>query len=103
MPNELPEAFLTISRKARKEHKCCECHNVIQKGAIYIYCSGIWEGSPDSFKTCERCDRVRTLAIKKYPPDFEEEGPAFGQLKEYIREEAGIGRRRLKNRCVRSN
>lgn len=94
MTCEMPQAFRQITRKAKKEHKCCECSGTIAKGMTYIYCSGIWNGSPDSYKTCERCYRVRILAIKKYPPYLQEEGPAFGELRDYIREMGGVGRRR---------
>lgn len=94
MTCEMPDAFCEVRRKARKEHKCCECRKVIAKGETYIYSSGIWDHRPDSYKTCDRCDRVKTLAIKRYPPAFIEEGPGFGELRYYIREMARIGRRR---------
>lgn len=89
----MPEAFREISRKARKEHRCCECRKTIAKTETYIYSSGIWEDGPDSYKTCEKCYKIKALAVNKYPPDNEDEGPAFGELRDYIYEMASIGRR----------
>lgn len=86
MTCDLPKAFREYQRKARKDHKCCECRRLILKGSHYIYSSGIWDGGPDSYKTCIRCDRLRKRAIKRYEPDFPDEGPAFGLLLDWIRE-----------------
>lgn len=59
MFDTLPQAFREVKRKARKEHKCCECHDIIPKGETYIYSSGIWDGEPNSYKTCLSCEAVR--------------------------------------------
>jgi hypothetical protein len=45
--------------KARKDHKCCECGDIIKKGDIYEYVSGKWEGEFDTYKTCMICSRIR--------------------------------------------
>ncbi|MDL2267955.1 hypothetical protein LJC46_08235 [Desulfovibrio sp. OttesenSCG-928-G15] len=55
----MPEAFNSVNRKARKEHKCFECGRKILPGEMYCYESGIWEGTPGSFKTCLDCASVR--------------------------------------------
>jgi hypothetical protein len=52
-----------VIRKARKQHKCCECGNVINIGENYQYVSGIWDGEPSSYKTCESCSSVRDSFI----------------------------------------
>ena len=52
---ELPEAFSEKMRKAIKQHKCCECGRTIERGELYRYASGIWEGRPNSYKTCLDC------------------------------------------------
>jgi hypothetical protein len=44
---------------ARKEHKCCECHRVIQKGEKYERYASLCEGSWDTYKTCWDCFSVR--------------------------------------------
>ena len=73
---------------ARKDYKCCECKKIIKKGKRYRCFHACWPGIDgwDSFRYCLRCGNLRNLVIKKYPPDQPEEGPAFGELFEYIRE-----------------
>lgn len=58
---DMPRAYREITRKARKEHRCCECNLVIPAGDTYQYISGIWDGSPDSYKTCMNCVYVRNV------------------------------------------
>lgn len=48
-----------IVRTARKTHTCVECYEVIAVGSRYEYISGIWDGSPASFKTCSSCVEIR--------------------------------------------
>lgn len=43
---------------ARKEHRCCECHRVIPKGAQYERIVGKWE-TLDTYKTCIACQDIR--------------------------------------------
>lgn len=50
-----PSCFKQEERKARKQHKCCECHNEINIGEVYQYSSGVWDSIPDSHKTCLSC------------------------------------------------
>lgn len=45
--------------KARKEHKCCECAEVIAPGATYERFTGIWDGSSGTFATCLICVEIR--------------------------------------------
>ena len=54
-----PECFIEKNRKARKTHICCECGETIEKGDLYRYESGIWEGEPKDYKTCVDCLSVR--------------------------------------------
>lgn len=74
-----PSAFKQQTRKARKSHKCCECHQEISIGEKYDYVSGIWEDNPDSYKTCMSC-----LAVRDDYWDKTGEFPAFEHLKECI-------------------
>lgn len=59
MDCEMPQAFNQERRTARKQHSCCECHQPINVGTEYEHCSGIWDGTPDSFKTCLSCVEIR--------------------------------------------
>ena len=54
-----PDAFKERHRTARKQHMCCECNRLIEKGEKYLYESGIWKDEPKSFKTCVDCESVR--------------------------------------------
>jgi len=70
---------------ARKDHVCCECGKTIPKGQKYQYFKACWPqlGGWLSFKTCVRCSEIRDSVIDKYPPTYEDEGPAFGELWDY--------------------
>lgn len=46
--------------KARKEHKCCECRRVINKGEVYHKWSGKWDGDLLCQKTCAQCEEIRS-------------------------------------------
>lgn len=43
------------TRKARKSHRCDECHGRIEMGETYEYASGKSEGEMWESKTCPRC------------------------------------------------
>ena len=80
---ESPECFSESMRKARKEHFCVECGSKIQIGQMYQVCTGIWDGSPDSFKTCFPCCRLRdevTEIEEKEGCSGTEAIPPFGYL-----------------------
>ncbi|BCD83641.1 hypothetical protein PSm6_00480 [Pseudomonas solani] len=50
-------------RKARKPHRCCECHGLIVPGQSYEHVAGVWDGGADRFKTCMHCVEAREWAI----------------------------------------
>lgn len=64
-----PDAYAEAWRKARKKHQCCSCEYVIKPGEMYHYTSGIWDGTPDSFKHCHRCWTMVQVLIKENYPD----------------------------------
>lgn len=78
----MPEAFVRKMVRARKEHRCCECGNIIQKGWLYERISGIWDGRPSRFKTCIYCMCIRKSMTGK--ESFPEDEPSFGELYEYL-------------------
>lgn len=57
----MPACSNAISRTARRQHTCCECRATIQPGDVYEYASGVWDGTPDSFKTCMACIDARNF------------------------------------------
>lgn len=78
---DMPEAFNSVTRKARKNHKCCECGCTIETGEKYKYSSGIWNGEPDSFKQCLNCNEIMLLASKNMS-DYDP--PGFRDLREWF-------------------
>lgn len=44
---------------ARKDHRCCECGDVISKGTRYERTVGKWERKVQTFKTCLPCAEIR--------------------------------------------
>lgn len=56
---EFPATYMMRVRRARKEHRCCECRGKIPKGESYNYHSGVWDGQGRSFKVCADCDLLR--------------------------------------------
>ena len=80
-----PQAFRETWRTARKPHRCCECRRVMPPGERYQYISGIWDGHPSMFHTCESCARIREWMIEKMRADeiYDPEGcgaPMLGDL-----------------------
>ena len=53
--------------KARKQHRCCECHEPILPGQRYERIFVIFEGTPDSHKTCEFCATEYQRLLSKNP------------------------------------
>lgn len=53
--DEYPSFFKETARRARKEHKCCECGHTITPGQEYQHIFMVYEGDPDTYKVCERC------------------------------------------------
>lgn len=67
---EFPVVYHMNPRRARKEHRCCECGGKIAKGETYNYHSGVWDNQGRSFKVCVDCDRLRDELNKDR--DFED-------------------------------
>lgn len=79
---ESPSAFMTKTRKARKDHKCCECSRPIRKSESYQYSSGVWDGEAYSFKQCLGCSGIMEAAAKSCDDYYE--GPEFGNVSEWF-------------------
>lgn len=81
-----PSCFSKKTRRAKKEHWCCECRRLIKPGEHYEYASGVWDGNPDSFKTCERCVRLRDVHVAAESAVGGDCLPVFGDLLQQIGE-----------------
>ncbi len=57
--DNLASLYKTDVRTARKEHVCGECDGSIPVGARYEHVFGIWDGRPDTYKTCSLCVEIR--------------------------------------------
>jgi hypothetical protein len=51
-------------RKARKQHRCRECRNLIEPGQTYTHHSSLYDGHVSTHKTCQKCDRVEEAHAK---------------------------------------
>ena len=69
-------------RKARIAHICCECGEPILPGTRYEDVVGLWDGSFDTFKTCNPCHSIRSTYCGR--------GWIFGELREVIGECLGF-------------
>lgn len=45
----------TSTHRARKQHKCDECHRVISSGETYVYHTWKGDGEFGTAKTCQHC------------------------------------------------
>lgn len=45
-------------QRARKEYRCCACHEVILRCDLYVRTSSLYEGSWSTFKHCLRCMEI---------------------------------------------
>jgi len=72
-----PSCFSRKQRRAAKQHRCCECRGMIQTGELYLYASGVWDGTPASFRTCGDCAKLRDDVCVGLAYD---ELPAIGEL-----------------------
>jgi len=97
----LPQVYEHQERKARKAHRCCECHSMIQPGEHYHVHKGIWDGEPAEFKVCPECEQLRAEADQNLT-DWEER-TSFGGLLESIQNSSDLGllRRFRENQAVR--
>lgn len=57
--DEEPEFSKTKMAKAAKEHTCIECERTIQKGEVYEYVVGTWDGEFRTYRTCPDCLSIR--------------------------------------------
>ncbi len=76
-------------RKARKEHRCVECHWPIMPGDLYQRYRGISDGEPVTAKTCAACQELWDKVLERFTPSELPEGWQFETLFEYCDGELG--------------
>jgi hypothetical protein len=62
-------AYVKSWHRARKQHKCYECHRAINAGEQYEKVWAVWDGSVGVVKTCTRCLDLREY-IEAHVPCF---------------------------------
>ena len=64
---EPASAYCKTTVVARKRHACAECFGWIEPGDVYERVWGMWEGAPDTFKTCPDCVALREWTLAHVP------------------------------------
>ena len=77
---ELPSVSSCVTRKARKEHECCECRQTIEKGQFYEVVTGCWDGVWSEFKTCSDCVAI----LKECMAEVDDHYHQFGRLRDLV-------------------
>jgi len=54
-----PTLFCSKFVTARKQHRCCECGGVIERGESYRRNDGLWDDEFQCFKECVVCALLR--------------------------------------------
>ena len=88
-----PEFFEEAWPKARREHRCCECRQMIQKGEKYQACSGKFDGAFFCDKTCAACAEIR------HAYSCGDSEPCFGDLWSSFRERDAFRELRMAGEC----
>ena len=52
---EMAKVYDESKRRARKQHKCCECRLPIEVGEVHMRCSGLWDDSWSTFRQHLHC------------------------------------------------
>ena len=50
--------FNVDKRRARKEHRCCECRDAIAVGELHEYVTMLFDGAWSSFRSCLLCSEI---------------------------------------------
>ena len=87
------EFFKERIQRARKEHECCECEEIIPVGAEYLYSVGKWYGTIsfdplfEGYKTCLSCDKDWKTVISIFHKNGKKDAcVVFGRLEAAIRD-----------------
>jgi len=59
-----PQIYNTRMIVGRKDHKCCECDEIIPKGTEHEIAKGLFEGAWFEYRTCRVCLSVRNHLFK---------------------------------------
>lgn len=65
--------FIHDTRRARKEHRCDDCHRVIRKGETYIRGVGLGDGTAWTWKECAHCRAILDLYVTYWDYTYNED------------------------------
>ncbi len=88
-----PEFYFATTRKARKDHKCCECRGLIAKGQEYEAFTSKYDGRVSTEKTCYACADIRSVY------SCGELSPAFGEMWNAFHETGAFEGMRMAGEC----
>ncbi len=71
-------------KRTRKDHRCCECQNIIPVGSACMTVRGIWEDGPMVLYWCLYCDLLRRDVMELI--DHRREPICYGELWDLIRD-----------------
>lgn len=98
MDFELPEICTErIIRRARKNHRCCECGELILAGLPYKRIAGKWNGEFSQYKFCMTCVDLVEWYLSEI--DNYEYGYGFTTLYENIYESLTGNKREVLDEC----
>lgn len=60
--DEVATLFNVVVRRARKQHKCCECRRPIEKRFVYAHISILFDGRWSDHKQCGDCMEAFAMA-----------------------------------------
>jgi hypothetical protein len=87
-----PSFIYARTRKARKEHICCDCERIIQIGETYEIAKGKWDLSMETYKTCLDCLSLRETFFCK--------GFLYGGIREYVAYHIGEMSGQISSDCI---
>lgn len=73
----MPEFHEVRWPKARKDHRCEDCNEVIPKGIVYQRYSGKFDGEFYDIITCSICSEIRSAFTCS---EYDQTGPPPGEL-----------------------
>ena len=81
---EEPDFYCNVVVKARKPHRCYECHRTIEPGMRYHRLSGKWNGDIESYSVCRWCESIRAMWYEEKAVECK---PCIGGLYQFMQEE----------------
>lgn len=104
--SDMPEFCEVTHHVAKKQHKCGECHGIIDPLDVYERTAGKWDGDFRIFKVCGHCETARDWLLNETEwteAFFLDDGIDFffGELRQHLKDYGSDGDRRNAFRAYR--